>query len=127
MVLRGERQARVDAGERPDFLPGTADVRARDWSVAPIPEDLLDRRVELTGPVERKMVINALNSGASCFMADFEDSTTPTWENLIQGQINLRDAVAGTITFDDPKKKKSYRLTDKTAVMNVRPRGLHLP
>ncbi len=127
LLLRAERRARIDAGERPDFLPGTADIRAGDWSVAPIPRDLLDRRVELTGPVERKMVINALNSGASCFMADFEDATAPTWENLIQGHINLRDAVAGTITFDDPAKGKSYRLGDKPAVMHVRPRGLHLP
>src|SRR3954468_4111073 len=121
--LRAERQARLDAGELPDFLPDTSAIRNAEWKVAPIPADLQDRRVEITGPPDRKMVINALNSGASCFMADFEDSSTPTWANLIDGQINLHDAVAGTITFDDPTTGKSYRLTDKTAVLLARPRG----
>jgi len=124
--LRVERQQRLDSGERPDFLPETAAIRKAEWTVAPLPADLLDRRVEITGPPDRKMVINALNSGASCFMADFEDSSTPTWANLIDGQINLHDAIAGTITFDDPTTGKSYRLNDKTAVLLVRPRGWHL-
>ncbi len=123
---RAERQARLDAGERPDFLPKTGAIRAGDWTVAPLPPDLLDRRVEITGPPERKMVINALNSGASCFMADFEDANAPTWANLVEGQNNLIDAVAGTIEFADPRSGKQYRLDDRTAVLMVRPRGLHL-
>jgi malate synthase len=127
LALRAERQQRLDTGWRPDFLPETKAVREGDWSVAPLPKDLLDRRVEITGPPDRKMVINALNSGASCFMADFEDSSTPTWANLIEGQINLRDAVAGTITFTDPTSGKHYKLADRTAVLLVRPRGWHLP
>ncbi len=127
LALRNERQARLDAGEKPDFLPQTRAVRDDDWAVAPPPKDLLDRRVEITGPPERKMVINALNSGASCFMADFEDSCTPTWANLIDGQINLRDAVAGAIGFIDPAGGKQYRLNDRTAVLLMRPRGWHLP
>ncbi|HLY56077.1 MAG TPA: malate synthase A [Stellaceae bacterium] len=127
MARRRAVQARLDADETPDFLKDTASVRAGDWTVAPLPADLLDRRVEITGPVDRKMIINALNSGASVFMADFEDSSTPTWENLIEGQANLRDAVAGTITFSDPATGKDYRLADKTAVLFVRPRGWHLP
>ncbi|MCW5625011.1 MAG: malate synthase A, partial [Burkholderiales bacterium] len=94
---RRQRQAELDAGKLPDFLPETAHVRAGDWKVAPVPADLQDRRVEITGPTDRKMVINALNSGANMFMADFEDSSTPTWENQLSGQINMRDAVAGTI------------------------------
>jgi malate synthase len=126
LSLRVERQQRLDAGERPDFLSETAAIRKAEWTVAPLPADLLDRRVEITGPPDRKMVINALNSGASCFMADFEDSSTPTWANLIDGQINLRDAIAGTIGFSDPATGKSYRLNDKTAVLLVRPRGWHL-
>ncbi len=109
-----------------DFLPETADVRARDWTVAPLPADLLDRRVEITGPTDRKMVINALNSGASVFMADFEDANSPTWDNLVQGQINLGDAVRRTIAFVAPDTKKSYALKDKPAVLFVRPRGWHL-
>ncbi|HEX6120282.1 MAG TPA: malate synthase A, partial [Dongiaceae bacterium] len=109
------------------FLNETAHIRAGDWKVAPLPKDLLDRRVEITGPVDRKMVINALNSGASCYMADFEDSTTPTWENQLDGQRNLVDAVRRTITFDDPGSGKAYRLNRKTAVLLVRPRGWHLP
>jgi malate synthase len=127
LALRQERQARLDAGEKPDFLTETAHIREADWTVAPLPADILDRRTEITGPTDRKMVINALNSGASVFMADFEDSTTPTWDNMIQGQINLRDAVAGTISFSDPATGRDYKLNDKTAVLFVRPRGWHLP
>jgi malate synthase len=120
-------QARLDAGEKPDFLAETAEIRAGDWTVAPLPADLLDRRIEITGPVDRKMIINALNSGASVFMADFEDSTTPSWSNLLEGQVNLRDAIRGTIGFTDAATGKSYKLNDKTAVLFVRPRGWHLP
>jgi malate synthase len=127
LAARVARQARIDAGERPDFLPETSATRAGDWRCAPIPADIQDRRVEITGPVERKMVINALNSGAKVFMADFEDSTTPTWENLVEGQVNLRDANRRSITFEDAKTGKSYKLNDKTAVLFVRPRGWHLP
>ncbi|MFO1058680.1 MAG: malate synthase A [Dongiaceae bacterium] len=127
LALRQERQARLDAGERPDFLAETRAIREADWTVAPLPADLLDRRVEITGPPDRKMVINALNSGASCFMADFEDSSTPTWANLLDGQLNLRDAVRGTIAFTDPASGKDYKLAGKTAVLLVRPRGWHLP
>src|ERR1700682_3169797 len=110
MAARVERQARLDAGERPDFLPQTAEIRKANWTVAPLPADLLDRRVEITGPVDRKMIINALNSGASVFMADFEDSNTPTWSNLIEGHGNLRDAVRRTISYTDPKTNKPYKL-----------------
>ena len=127
LALRNERQARLDAGAKPNFLAETKAVRDGDWTVAPLPKDLLDRRVEITGPPDRKMVINALNSGASCFMADFEDSCTPTWTNLVEGQINLRDAIAGTIAFSDPASGKQYKLNAKTAVLLVRPRGWHLP
>ncbi len=123
---RRERQTRFDAGERPDFLPGTAEVRAREWTVAPLPKDILDRRVEITGPTDRKMVINALNSGASVFMADFEDANSPTWTNLVEGQSNLRDAVRRTITFFAPESGKKYALKEKVAVLFVRPRGWHL-
>ncbi|GAC1358671.1 MAG: malate synthase A [Acidobacteriaceae bacterium] len=126
LARRVARQLRLDAGERPDFLPETRQVREVGWKVAPLPADLLDRRVEITGPVERKMVINALNSGAKVFMADFEDSTTPTWANVIEGQINLRDAVRRTITFEDPTTGKSYKLSDRPAVLFVRVRGWHL-
>src|SRR3954469_21876735 len=124
---RRDAQHRFDRGERLDFLTGTADIRKRDWTVAKLPSDLLDRRVEITGPVDRKMIINALNCGASVFMADFEDASTPSWTNLIEGQINLRDAIAGTISFDDPASGKHYALAAKTAVLKVRPRGWHLP
>jgi malate synthase len=123
---REERQARLDAGERPDFLKETAVVRAAGWSVDPLPADLLDRRVEITGPTDRKMVINALNSGARVFMADFEDSTTPVWENLMRGQINLRDAIRRTISYDDPITGKPYRLNPKPAVLFARVRGWHM-
>jgi malate synthase len=126
LEARLARQVRLDAGEKPDFLPETKHIRESEWVVAPLPADLLDRRVEITGPVDRKMIINALNSGAKVFMADFEDSTTPTWENLIDGQINLRDAVRRTITFRDEKTGKSYKLNEKPAVLFVRARGWHL-
>jgi malate synthase len=126
LAARVARQARLDAGERPDFLPETKTIRDAEWVVAPLPGDLLDRRVEITGPVDRKMIINALNSGAKVFMADFEDSTTPTWENVIDGQINLRDAVRRTITFSDEKTGKNYKLNESPAVLFVRARGWHL-
>jgi len=126
LAARVARQKRLDAGEKPDFLAETRKIRESEWTVAPLPADLLDRRVEITGPVERKMIINALNSGAKVFMADFEDSTTPTWENVIDGQINLRDAVRRTITFSDPATGKSYKLNENPAVLFVRARGWHL-
>jgi malate synthase len=122
---RVERMKRIVAGESPDFLPETEAIRTGEWTVAPIPDDLQDRRVEITGPVDRKMVINALNSGANVFMADFEDANSPTWENAVRGQINLRDAARRTITFDSPEGKH-YELKDNTAVLMVRPRGWHL-
>jgi malate synthase len=127
LARRAELQARLDAGWKPDFLPETREIREADWEVAPTPKDLLDRRVEITGPTDRKMVINALNSGANVFMADFEDATTPSWENLIDGQINLYDAVRRTITYDDSKKGRHYALNPDLAVLLVRPRGWHLP
>ena len=123
---RQDVQARLDAGEKLDFLPQTRGIRESEWGVAALPEDLLDRRVEITGPVDRKMVINALNSGASCFMADFEDANAPSWDNLIQGQVNLRDAVAGTIAYDDPESGKYYELGETATTLLVRPRGWHL-
>ncbi len=125
LAARAERQARFDAGALPDFLPDTAHIRAADWKVAPIPADLRDRRVEITGPVDRKMIINALNSGAKVFMADFEDSNAPTWANQIEGQANLRDAVRRTSELNTAGKV--YRLNDQTATLMVRPRGWHLP
>ena len=121
---RVARATRLAAGELPDFLPETAAIRKADWQVAPYPAEIADRRVEITGPVDRKMVINALNSGAKVFMADFEDSNSPTWENCIKGQRNLTDALAGTISLDTGDK--SYRLNEETAVLFVRPRGWHL-
>ncbi len=123
---RKARQARFDAGELPDFLAETRSIRDSDWRVAPIPDGLLDRRVEITGPVDRKMIINALNSGAKVFMADFEDSTAPTFTNLLEGQLNLRDAVAGAIDYTTPEGKR-YELRPNPAVLMVRPRGWHLP
>jgi malate synthase len=123
---RLERQARFDAGERPDFLEETKHVREGNWTVAPIPNDLLDRRVEITGPVDRKMIINALNSGANVFMADFEDSSSPTWSNNIEGQVNLRDAVHRVIRWIAPETGKEYVLGDQIATLMVRPRGWHL-
>ncbi len=122
---RVEKQKRIDAGEFPKFLEETKHIREADWTIAKLPKDLEDRRVEITGPVDRKMVINALNSGAHLFMADFEDSNAPTWENVVEGQINLRDAVKGTISHKNDKGKE-YRLNEKTAVLIVRPRGWHL-
>jgi malate synthase len=127
LAARRERQAAFDRGERPDFLAETSDVREAAWTVADVPPDLADRRVEITGPVDRKMIINALNSGANVFMADFEDATTPTWNNLIQGQINLMDAVRRTIRFVAPDTGKIYELVPRPATLFVRPRGLHLP
>lgn len=123
---RRERQARLNAGELPTFLPETAAIRAGDWKVAAIPPDLLDRRVEITGPVDRKMVINALNSGARTFMADFEDSSAPSWSNMLHGQQNLFDAVRRQIEFSSDKGKQ-YQLNEEPAVLLVRPRGWHLP
>ena len=125
LARRVARQRRLDAGERPDFLPETRSVREAEWTVAPIPADLLDRRVEITGPVDRKMMINALNSGAQVYMADFEDSHAPTWRATIEGQINLRDAVAGTISYASPEGK-AYALGPSPATLMVRPRGWHL-
>ncbi|HEV8200373.1 MAG TPA: malate synthase A [Candidatus Polarisedimenticolia bacterium] len=124
---RARRQEELDRGTPPRFLEETRAIREGDWTVAPLPGDLLDRRVEITGPVDRKMILNALNSGASVFMADFEDATTPTWENLVRGQANLREAVSRTLRHTDPATGKEYRLGDKTAVLCVRPRGWHLP
>ncbi|MEW5833667.1 MAG: malate synthase A [Pseudomonadota bacterium] len=123
---RHERQARYDAGALPNFRADTRTIREGDWRVAPIPDALTDRRVEITGPVERKMIINALNSGAKVFMADFEDSSAPSFRNQLDGQVNLRDAVAGTIEYTSPDGKR-YRLAEQTAVLVVRPRGWHLP
>lgn len=122
---RAQRQAEIDAGKLPDFLPETEHIRNAAWTIAPLPADLQDRRVEITGPVDRKMVINALNSGASVYMADFEDAHSPTWEATIEGQRNVRDAVKGTITFTSPEGKQ-YRLNEKIATLLVRPRGWHL-
>ncbi|QOC23900.1 malate synthase A [Wenzhouxiangella sp. AB-CW3] len=125
LVAREARQRGFDAGELPDFPSETREIREGNWKVAPIPEDLRDRRVEITGPVDRKMIINALNSGAKVFMADFEDSSTPTWANMIDGQVNLHDAVRRSIDFTAPNGK-SYRLEKDPAVLIVRPRGWHL-
>jgi malate synthase len=126
LAARQARQARLDAGEKPSFLVETEQIREKDWTVAPIPADILDRRVEITGPVDRKMMINALNSGAKVFMADFEDSSTPTWDNLLDGHINLRDAIRRAISYSDPATGKQYRLNEQVAVLFVRPRGWHL-
>src|SRR5438445_5561191 len=123
--LRAERQMRIDAGEMPQFLVTTSSVRDSEWSVAKAPGDLQDRRVEITGPTDRKMLINALNSGARVFMADFEDANSPTWANLVEGQVNLIDAIERRINFTSPEGKE-YRLNDKVATLLVRPRGWHL-
>ena len=125
MTARARRQAEFDAGKLPDFLPHTKSIRDAEWSVAPVPRNLQDRRVEITGPADRKMVINALNCGANVFMADFEDSNTPTWANMIEGQVNLRDAVSRAIDFISPEGKR-YALNENTATLMVRPRGWHL-
>ncbi|HEX8755494.1 MAG TPA: hypothetical protein VF745_04090, partial [Steroidobacteraceae bacterium] len=127
LQARGRRQEELDAGALPQFLRETADVRAADWRVAPVPADLQDRRVEITGPVDRKMIINALNAPVRCFMADFEDSCAPTWDNIVRGQVNLSDAIRRTITHADPATGKVYRLAERTATLIVRPRGWHLP
>ena len=125
LQARVERQVRIDRGELPDFLPQTAEIRNAKWTVAPIPADLMDRRVEITGPVDRKMVINAFNSGANMYMADFEDSNSPTWYNNTTGQVNMRDAIRGDISFANPDGKQ-YKLNPKIATLLVRPRGWHL-
>ncbi|MGH7280730.1 MAG: malate synthase A, partial [Polyangiaceae bacterium] len=129
LAARAERQKKFDAGELPDFLPDTKAIREGDWKCASVPDDLLDRRVEITGPVDRKMIINALSSGANVFMADFEDSNSPTWDNVVAGQKNLYDAVRGTITFESGvgAHAKKYSLKENHATLFVRPRGLHLP
>ena len=125
LARRIERQAEIDAGKMPDFLPETAHIRAGNWQVPPPPPDLVDRRTEITGPVDRKMAINALNSGAQCWMADFEDANSPTWENVIEGQINMRDAARRTITYTSPEGK-NYALKEKIATIVARPRGWHM-
>jgi malate synthase len=127
LAARAQRQKEFDAGALPEFLPGTAAIRTGEWRVAPAPADLLDRRVEITGPVDRKMIINALNAPVQVFMADFEDSSSPTWENMVSGQINLRDAVDRNIGYVDAASGKSYRLGARLATLIVRPRGWHLP
>src|SRR5438128_9712769 len=121
LARRAARQKEFDAGRLPDFLPDTRQVREAAWKIAAQPKDMLDRRVEITGPTDRKMVINALNSGASTFMADFEDANCPTWANMIEGQANLYDAVRGSISF--VQEGKSYRLNNRVAVLITRPRG----
>jgi malate synthase len=126
LALRAERRKLFDKGALPDFLPDTAAIRSGSWKVAPIPADLQDRRVEITGPTDRKMVINALNSGAKVFMTDFEDSNSPTWDNMIQGQINLMDRWTSAMDYTDPATGKRYALGQKPAVLMVRPRGWHL-
>jgi malate synthase len=125
LAARDRRWADIKSGALPDFLPETVDIRGGDWKVASIPSDFSNRRVEITGPADRRMVINALNSGAQVFMADFEDANAPSWENMVQGQLNLRDAVRRTITFVSPEGRE-YRLNDTTATLAVRPRGWHL-
>jgi malate synthase len=127
LQARADRQRRFDAGELPDFPAATKSIRDSEWKVAPIPADLLDRRVEITGPVDRKMIVNALNSGATDYMADFEDANSPTWANNVTGQINLKDLWAGKIDFTDPDSGKHYAVGRKPAVLIVRPRGWHLP
>ncbi len=126
LSLRAERQKSFDKGELPDFLAETASIRAGDWQISPLPRDLVDRRVEITGPTDRKMLINGLNAGARVFMADFEDSNAPTWDNMVQGQVNLMDRWAGKLDYTDPSTRKKYALGKKPAVLMVRPRGWHL-
>ncbi len=127
LAARERRQAQFDGGALPQFLADTAGVRTAEWRIAPVPADLLDRRVEITGPVDRKMIINALNAPVSAFMADFEDSLAPSWENVVRGQVNLADAIRRTISFEDSSTGKVYRLAERTATLIVRPRGWHLP
>ncbi|VAV96231.1 Malate synthase, partial [hydrothermal vent metagenome] len=126
LEARAVWQAKIDAGALPDFRTSTKSVRDGDWRVGELPADLLDRRVEITGPVTRKMIINALNADVKVFMADFEDALSPTWRNVIEGQTNMRDAVSRTISFEDPGSGKSYTLDDNPAVLIARVRGLHL-
>ena len=129
LALLAERQVRqcaFDEGALPDFLASTADIRRAEWRIAPVPADLTDRRVEITGPTDRRLIINALNASASTFMADFEDSCSPTWDNLLRGQVNLTDAVRRSIEFTDVRGR-NYRLNQRTATLIVRPRGWHLP
>jgi malate synthase len=125
LEARAARRERIAAGELPDFLPATREVRESEWSIEPVPSGLRDRRVEITGPTDRKMVINALNSGARMFMADFEDANAPTWSNMVEGQANLTDAIERTIELETAEK--TYRLNDEVATLLVRPRGWHLP
>src|SRR4051794_24137976 len=120
LQYREKRQEEMNNGHLPDFLPETKHIRNGDWAIAPLPRDLQDRRIEITGPTDRKMVINALNSGAKIFMADCEDATSPTWENIVEGQINLRDAVNRTISYENQNGKR-YVLNEETAVLFVRP------
>ncbi|OWM90581.1 malate synthase, glyoxysomal [Punica granatum] len=127
MECRREAKRQYNEGASPGFDPATLYIREGDWTCAPVPPAVADRRVEITGPVERKMIINALNSGAKVFMADFEDALSPSWENLMRGQVNLKDAVEGTITFDDKARNRVYKLNDQVAKLFVRPRGWHLP
>ncbi|MEY4329196.1 MAG: malate synthase, partial [Pseudomonadota bacterium] len=125
LKARIERQARIDAGEMPDFLPETKHIREGDWKIAPLPKALERRRTEITGPVEAKMIINAYNSGADSYMTDFEDSNSPNWENQIQGQVNLYDAIRRKLSFKN-ETGKEYKLNDKIATLQIRPRGWHL-
>eukprot|EP00127_Corallochytrium_limacisporum_P006526 Clim_evm57s229 gene=Clim_evmTU57s229 len=126
LASRQQRQKKINNGELPDFLPETEHIRKGNWKAAPLAPGLQDRRVEITGPVDRKMIINALNSGAKCFMADFEDSNSPTWENAVGGQVNMHDAIHRTIEFENPATGKKYKLNDKVATLLARPRGLHM-
>lgn len=127
LIQRQQRQAKFDQGQLPDFDAATADIRNSQWTISPLPKDLTKRRLEITGPVDRKMVINALNADVDCFMADFEDSQSPTWEGLVNGQINLRDANLGGMTHTDPVSGKDYQVKDNPALLIARVRGLHLP
>jgi len=124
---RQQRQAHYDSGALPDFDPHTQDIREGDWKIAPLPKDLQKRRLEITGPVDRKMVINALNANVDCYMADFEDSQSPTWDGMVNGQINLRDANLGGMTYTDPSNGKDYKVGENPALLIARVRGLHLP
>ena len=126
LEARDERQKRISAGEMPDFLEGTREIREGDWKIAPVPHDLQDRRVEITGPPDRKMAINAMNSGAATYMTDFEDANCPTWQNMMDSQLNLADAIRREISYDDPATGKHYELEDDPAVLIARPRGWHL-
>ena len=127
LAARARRQAEIDRGQRPDFLPQTTYVRSSDWRIGTVPADLADRRVELTGPPNRKLMVNGLNAPVGTFMADFEDACAPSWENLIQGQINLSDAIRRRISYTDPLSGRHYALNERTATLIVRPRGWHLP